>query len=134
MFKLLCKVPTGVFSAFFSFVVLYLCLAPQPLGEQQGWFSFPGADKVVHCGMFFVRAAAYMWDYCKAAKSHSNVKAMALIAVVAIAIGGLVEVAQGVMGLGRSMDMWDLLADSVGAIAAFVVMVLLQRKISGQHR
>ena len=114
----------------FTVVILYLCLAPQPLGDNQGWFSFPGADKVVHFGMFFALTAAYIWDYSKVAgASRRNVWVMVAIAVVAIAIGGLIEVLQELMRLGRSMDMLDLLADAAGVVVALGAMVLCKEKL-----
>ena len=64
MIKLLLKVPTGIFSILLTAVVLYLCLAPQPV-KSPGFFSFPGADKVVHGIMFFALTAVYLFDYRK---------------------------------------------------------------------
>ena len=64
-----------------------------------------------------------------AGASPRNVWVMVAIAVVAIAIGGLIEVLQELMRLGRSMDMLDLLADAAGVVVALGVMVLCKEKL-----
>ncbi len=123
MIKILLKVPAGVFSAFFTLVVLYLCLVPQPV-KSAGLLDFPGADKVVHFLMFFAIAASYLFDFGKTAMPPGRLgrgKAIAVTAV-AIALGGAIEVAQELMGLGRSMDIFDFLADAAGAVCAMALM------------
>ena len=129
MIKILLKVPTGVFSAFFTLVVLYLCLVPQPV-KSAGLLDFPGADKVVHFLMFFAIAASYLFDCGKVAMPRKlGWGKVVLVTAGAIAFGGAIEVTQGLMGLGRSMDALDLLADAVGAICAmiFVKMCVLEK-------
>lgn len=122
MIKILLKVPTGVFSAFFTLVVLYLCLVPQPV-KSAGLLDFPGADKVVHFLMFFAIAASYLFDCGKVAMPGRLGRGKAIaVTAVAIALGGAIEVAQELMGLGRSMDIFDFLADAAGAVCAMALM------------
>ena len=142
MFKLLLKVPVGVYSGLFSLAVLYLCLAPRPFGgfDGGGLFDFPGGDKVVHFIMFFALAVAYIVDYFKVAyPHHTRFDKVAALTLIAILIGGLIEVLQKFMGLGRSMDFFDWLADVAGAVCAMAVMQLfmlrkMRKAIGGKSR
>lgn len=129
MFKFLLKVPTGVTSAFFMLVVLYLCLAPQPV-QGGGLLYFPGADKVVHFLMFFAIAASFIFDCSKGDLPRlPGMGRVVAATVAAVVLGGVVEVAQGLMGLGRSADIFDLLADAAGAVCAAVLMRLCVLKM-----
>lgn len=49
------------------------------------------------------------------------------LAVFALALGAVVEVLQGVMGLGRDSDWRDLIADAAGVALAFAVAWLARR-------
>ena len=47
-----------------------------------------------------------------------------VIAVAMLLMGGGIEIAQGVMGLGRDMDILDFVADGVGITVAMVLIYL----------
>jgi VanZ family protein len=47
-----------------------------------------------------------------------------LIAVAMLLFGGGIEIAQGVMGLGRDMDIKDFVADGVGIAVALILLYL----------
>ena len=120
MLKLLVRMPGGILSAVFTLVILYLSLDPDPV-DQPSFLSFYGADKIVHFIMYFVLASAYLLDYAILKYPHrtrSN-KEFALTAT-AILLGGIIEVMQLYMGLGRSMSMGDFLADAAGAITGLL--------------
>lgn len=48
------------------------------------------------------------------------------MALIAIAIGGMVEILQGVMGLGRSADWYDWGADIIGAVATAIPIAVFR--------
>lgn len=122
MIKLLLKIPTGILSVLLTLAILYLCLAPQPIGGG-GLFDFPGADKIMHFAMFFALSAAYLFDCAKAALPRQLRQwQVVAIAVAVILLGGLIEILQQLMGLGRSMDLLDFVADAIGVVCATGVM------------
>ncbi len=129
MIKLLLKVPTGIFSILLTAVVLYLCLAPQPV-KSPGFFSFPGADKVVHGIMFFALTAVYLFD-CRKMKHPRPISGAGtvMIGIAAILLGGAIEVVQELMALGRSMDPLDWLADACGVVCAVAAVPWLLGKM-----
>lgn len=94
--------PVGILSAVFTLVILYLSLDPDPI-KQPSFLSFYGADKIVHFLMYFALTSAYLFDYVILKYPHRTRtnKELALTAV-AILLGGLIEVLQLYMGLGRS--------------------------------
>ena len=98
----------------FAFIV-YVCLRPSsgmaPL--------FPQLDKLQHAGAFFVLS---FWCYALVER-----RAYLRVTLVMIAVGAGIEVAQGVMALGRSAEWLDLVADVVGVLMALGVS-LVQRE------
>ena len=129
MIKLLLKVPTVIFSILLTAVVLYLCLAQQPV-KSPGFFSFPGADKVVHGIMFFALTAVYLFD-CRKMKHPRPISGAGtvMIGIAAILLGGAIEVVQELMALGRSMDPLDWLADACGVGGAVAAVPWLLGKM-----
>jgi VanZ family protein len=86
-------------------ILLYLCLAPsRDLPKVNLW------DKEEHAIAWFVLAATGLLLSPRRPRA---------IALYAFGVGAFVEVAQGLMGLGRDADWHDLAADSVGIVAAF---------------
>jgi VanZ family protein len=85
--------------------------------------SMGSTDKVVHAILFLVAAACV-----KAIAPRASV----LIAVViAVALGGLLELLQGLVG--RDPSWGDLAADAVGA-AIFVVVFWIKRRVTPGRR
>lgn len=104
-------------------VILWLTLAQEPLPDDTpDWIWFPGADKVVHAIMFGSLAFAGAIDLERVMSGY----AACLIAwVLASLIGGAIEVTQDFMGIGRSAEWGDFVADSVGAlIFAFLAFAM----------
>ena len=84
--------------------VVVVCLLPAR--------NLPGTginDKVEHAVAFMVMA---LWFAGLTARRDYLFLLLALIA-----LGGAIEIAQGLMALGRTADPLDLLADSTGALA-----------------
>jgi VanZ family protein len=87
-------------------ILLYMCLAPsRDLPKVNLW------DKEEHAIAWFVLAATGLLLSPRRPRA---------IALYAFGVGAFVEIAQGLMGLGRDADWHDLAADSVGIVAAFI--------------
>jgi VanZ family protein len=95
-------------------VLLYMTLAPG--------HDVPGVgitwDKAEH---------ALAWAVLTGAGLLLSTKRRWAIGVFAFGFGAVIEVLQATMGLGRDGDWHDLLADSVGIAAAYLVWGLLRR-------
>ena len=79
---------------------------PAPAGSG---VTLPGADKLVHAGLFLLLAGVSRLRFGPASR--------VLAAVLAYA--ALSEVVQAVLLSGRSGDLLDLLADAVGALVGW---------------
>lgn len=125
--KILDKIPRFLTSAVVTAGVLYLTLAPRPFGSVRIPL-FEGADKVVHFMMFFAMAFAYHFDFRRGKKPVDEARFMGWIFVSLSAFGGLIELAQWKMRMGRSGDWYDLLADIAGAVYGIILAWLISAK------
>lgn len=126
MKKIINIIPTGVFSVLATLVVCYMLLAPISEVGGSWWFSwlkFKHSDKLVHFLMFFFLNFAYLYDYTKHKNPrHTSLNAELALTVFASMIGLITESCQLAMGLGRTFDHIDIVADVMGAFAALGVM------------
>lgn len=125
--KILDRIPRFLTSAVVTAGVLYLTLAPRPFGSVRIPL-FDGADKVVHFMMFFAMAFAYHFDFRRGKKPVDEARLMGWIFVILSAFGGLIELAQWKMRMGRSGDWYDLLADIAGAVYGIILAWLISAK------
>lgn len=125
--KILDRIPRFLTSAVVTAGVLYLTLAPRPFGSVRIPL-FEGADKVVHFMMFFAMAFAYHFDFRRGKKPVDEARLMSWIFVSLSAFGGLIELAQWKMRMGRSGDWYDLLADIAGAVYGIILAWLISAK------
>ena len=113
--KGLSKLPPLIFTIIVLMMILWLTLAPKPLGEKPPSL-FPGADKVAHSIMFGGFALVMLLDW---QRKHGwrEVKwyRMILAALISSALGILIEFMQNAMGLGRGFEYEDIIADISGA-------------------
>ena len=125
--KILDRIPRFLTSAVVTAGVLYLTLAPRPFGSVRIPL-LEGADKVVHFMMFFAMAFAYHFDFRRGKKPVDEARLMGWIFVSLSAFGGLIELAQWKMRMGRSGDWYDLLADIAGAVYGIILAWLISAK------
>lgn len=125
--KILDRIPRFLTSAVVTAGVLYLTLAPRPFGSVRIPL-FEGADKVVHFMMFLAMAFAYHFDFRRGKKPVDEARLMGWIFVSLSAFGGLIELAQWKMPMGRSGDWYDLLADIAGAVYGIILAWLISAK------
>lgn len=125
--KILDRIPRFLTSAVVTAGVLYLTLAPRPFGSVRIPL-FEGADKVVHFMMFFAMAFAYHFDFRRGKKPVDEARLMGWIFVSLSAFGGLIELTQWKMRMGRSGDWYDLLADIAGAVYGIILAWLISAK------
>lgn len=125
--KILDRIPRFLTSAVVTAGVLYLTLAPRPFGSVRIPL-FEGADKVVHFMMFLAMAFAYHFDFRRGKKPVDEARLMGWIFVSLSAFGGLIELAQWKMRMGRCGDWYDLLADIAGAVYGIILAWLISAK------
>ena len=123
----LSKLPPAILSGITLLAILWLTLAPKPLGDNAPTL-FEGADKVVHGLMFGFLTAIMLLDWQRIHCWQRVTWGQAtLYATCTSFIGMAIEFAQEYMSLGRGFEGSDILADTIGAFSFAVAWVLLQK-------
>ena len=124
--KIIDWMPRGVCSGLTLALILWLTLAPHPVGDMDVPL-FPGADKVVHAIMFGWLTWMFYIDVSKLQGARRvSTKVIWMCAVVSTAIGGLIEWLQHIMDLGRGMELADLGADALGCLIAAILIITMR--------
>lgn len=113
------RVPQWTFTVLVSAGILWLTLAPRPTGGLSIRL-FENQDKVSHAVMFGALAWALCYDSRRARHPMSPLAA----ALSAIAAGGVIEILQEALNMGRTAEWADFAADTIGVILAIGVWCL----------
>lgn len=76
--------------------------------------SFQNGDKIVHFALFFLYT--FLWYVSGYAKKKYS------IWLVPLFVGLFIEILQNFIGLGRTFDVWDITANSIGIFLAFLIL------------
>lgn len=127
------KVPTGLLTGVTVAAILWLTLAPHPTGDVEIPL-FPGADKVVHSIMFGFLTMIVLLESMKYYKWEPlSLARIGVVAFICSAFGVGIEVAQRAMGMGRSFEILDILADACGAMVGAAVWAAIQDFFAQQN-
>ncbi len=108
--------------AWFFLVLILICLPGDDLPKVGDWMSAIYFDKWVHVGMFSVLAFLFMIPFCKSDMTRINKWSFIIKIAISISIWGLTtEFIQKFFIPGRSFDLLDWAADSVGVVLAVFV-------------
>ncbi|HMJ47300.1 MAG TPA: VanZ family protein [Ferruginibacter sp.] len=113
--------------AWFFIVLLLICLPGNDLPEPESWMEKIYLEKWVHMGMFGMLALLFMWPVGKSVFSPTLKWQYFIKIALASSIWGLAtEFIQKFFIPGRSFDIMDWAADSIGILAA---IILARRKL-----
>lgn len=116
---MLLRVPRWLLSAMCLAAVLYLTLAPKPLPDTEISF-WEHSDKIVHAIMFGGLCFCLGLDIWRGRRSPLPSR---LILATAVGLfGGLIELVQDAMHMGRGGDWADFAADLAGALLALLFL------------
>ncbi|MCO5947335.1 VanZ family protein [Mucilaginibacter flavidus] len=89
---------------------------------------FPGFDKLVHCGLFFVMMVFITANYTRSnSPPVLSVKTIAILTVITVIYGGTIEILQKYIFTWRSGEWNDFFADIIGVLmAAFSIFIMLK--------
>lgn len=118
--------PRALWPAFvWAAVILFLCLLPGSKLPEWDWFALLDLDKLVHAGLFFIQALLLARAF------HARgtpVRWLLWSLVITVLYGLATEFMQGLEAMGRRTDINDMIANSVGALAAGVYTFRRTRK------
>ena len=128
MRKFIINLPAYLPSVVVTLVQFYLTLVPQPLPPID--MPFLHIDKLVHVAMMLGVYLVYAFDYTRRERQHMlSLSVILWILLITVALGGFIELAQGLEFINRGCDFWDFVADFVGALIAFAIVRPLMRVI-----
>ncbi|CAH0286997.1 hypothetical protein SRABI04_04224 [Chryseobacterium sp. Bi04] len=112
------KIFSKILPIYWAFLT-YMLLKP---GEEnhEYWFMFSGIDKVLHLSIFAALGFAFIATFPKIKFSYF----FQIILIYAF----LTEILQEEMGLGRSMETLDIVADTVGCLIGYYTYRLLVKR------
>ena len=103
--------------AWFFLVLVLICLPGSDIPTVGDWFSKIDFDKWIHVGLFAVLAFLFMWPFLRSALSIKEKWSYVIKIAIATSLWGLTtEFIQRFFIAGRSFDMFDWAADSLGAL------------------
>ena len=104
-----------IFVAYSIFIGVATLIPTSVLSSgKKSWLSnieIENGDKVVHAALFFI--FSFCFYYSGWAKSKLS------LLLIPFIIGILIECLQALLGWGRTFDVWDILANSIGSLLAF---------------
>jgi VanZ family protein len=104
-----------------GFIAALSLLPPQDLPQVP---LFRGADKLIHCGMYFIFSVLSCWTL----KTELNYSRLFFIVVGTVGWGILMEYLQLDMHRGRSFSWYDELANSIGVTFGILIYILVTRR------
>jgi VanZ family protein len=97
----------------------YMLLRPGKENHEY-WFMFSGIDKVLHISIFAMLVFVFMAAFPKIRFSYF----FQIILIYAF----LTEILQDAMGLGRSMETLDIVADTIGCLIGYSIYKLMIKR------
>jgi VanZ family protein len=120
--------------AWFIISVVLLALPGDDLPHND-LFNIPFFDKYVHFGMFFMLTALFTYPFIYAAADEEVAKRwFNKVAIYVILYGIIMEFVQKYCVYGRSFDVVDIVFDTLGSVAALVVIRKFYNKKIGPNR
>jgi hypothetical protein len=106
----------------FILVLILICLPKQemPEIEPMWWFSFIRPDKIVHAGMFGMLNYLFIFPIFKSEMVESTKVNYFIWISLAASVWGLSTEFIQLLVPGRSFELWDWFADSVGVLTALI--------------
>ncbi len=106
----------------FFLVLLLICFPGSQFPKTDNWLDVIFFDKWVHAGLFAVLAFLWMKPFVHSNLSKKSISQTLFKIALSVSIWGLAtEFIQKYFAYHRSFDWWDWVADSAGALLAFIV-------------
>jgi len=114
-------------SIIWAILVLILCDMPMDQVDKHVP-AFPGIDKLVHTGFFFVLTVLIFYGKIRQQKSYYfRITTVLKILFVTVSLGALIEILQWKIFTYRSAEWWDLFCDTTGVGMGIFSYIFLHR-------
>lgn len=96
--------------------------------EKVSKINIPHIDKWVHGIIFFVLIYLWQWYFYKHKKHNLSAVTITVLLVILMFYGIIIEVFQELSPVSRSGDVFDFLADLLGALLGILVFKMFKEK------
>lgn len=117
-----------------GFIILYLTIKPKSHHETPLFFQWMGKiklDKIEHFvfwGLWYVIYHVTFVKYSNNSEEKSaNKKIQIRFVIFAVLFGVVIEILQLKLNWGRSAELLDILADTLGVLCAYIFFKLIKR-------
>ncbi len=104
-----------------AIIIILLSIPGSDLPNEASFLNIPHFDKWVHFGIFMLFVVLWCWAVSLKKPQTKILKKFLLITIAGIALGYLLELVQKYFVPNRDYDLWDVLADSIGAISGLLI-------------
>lgn len=104
-----------------AIIIILLCIPGSDLPDETSFINVPNFDKWVHFGIFAL--FVMLWNGAASLKKPQAglIKKFILITIAGIVLGYLMELVQKYLVPNRDYDMWDVVADGIGAVTGLLL-------------
>lgn len=121
-------------SLVWSLIILLLTGLPGDVfPEIKSFWEWLSPDKVVHLFIFSVLSFLILFGYRDEYTGNNRKKLVLTAVIVTILYGVLTEVLQRYVFIGRSGNVFDALADAIGALLGWWLFVLVYKKLNSKQ-
>ena len=107
-------------------LVAVLCLLKSDTFQGAGFLDIPYKDKFVHFTFYFI--FTLLWVNGLKKRFDSKNKVVLIVFCVAVLYGVIIEICQGLFTSSRSADLFDIIANTAGALTAVLFIHFFDRK------
>lgn len=111
-----------------AIIIILLSIPGSDLPEETSFLSIPYFDKWVHLGIFALFVVLWCWYVNARRPATRRTGSFICITIIAILLGYIMELVQKYFVPNRDYDLWDVVADAVGALAGLLISLKIFAK------
>ncbi len=108
-------------------LIFFASTIPANEVEKVSWLSVPYLDKLIHLGMYFLLTFVMIFDILKAKPNNTFKKNILVSGIIALSIGGSLEIFQMYLTSSRSGEFLDFLFNAAGVVCAILFWGILRK-------
>jgi VanZ family protein len=111
-----------------AIIIILLSIPGSDLPEETSFLSIPYFDKWVHLGIFALFVVLWCWYLSTRRPVTRRTGSFIWITIIGILLGYMMELVQKYFVPNRDYDLWDVVADGIGAIAGLLLSLKIFAK------
>jgi VanZ family protein len=113
----------NIFSVLVACLIAYLSLSESDSFDKVSFFNFPGADKLVHFGMYFMLMSVIVFEH---RKNIGRINVLLLTGLIPLFYGVLMEVLQKLATSTRTASFGDIIFDFAGVLFSVIIFLIFR--------